>query len=217
MRFLPLLLSFSLSIFAVPCFSPPSDWEMAIPKKDSPFIQVAFLGKSDHLPRPKLNLAIEEIDVSAKEYLKAVKELHIKRPNTTWRDLGPFKTKAGPGRLTEIITTSVNGAVRMLQLIVVKDSKAYIMTGASAKEDFIEQQQNFIASFHSLSLLNRLFDPLSEPKKEKLTALFSHLGSGEKDLERQKLEKLVTEEYQEMGSYWSFLVLKEGCQKIFTE
>jgi len=206
----------------IPLFDPPEGWECAIADNLSPCIQVGFLGKGSTAFRPSVNLAIEEIDVSLKEYLKAVKEIHLGTAGTTWRDLGKFKTRSGEGRLTEIGTNSPLGSIKMLQMIVVSGHTAYILTGASIKEDFLRFQETFMKTFQSLRLAGDLFSPLPEAKKKQFEAFFSKLGQSIADDRERKakwadLQKLVIQEGPEMGNYWQILVLKSGREKIYSD
>lgn len=204
----------------IPLFDPPGDWECAFPDHLSACIQVGFLGKGSTPFRPSINLAIEEIDVGLKRYVKAVKEIHLAQKGTVWRDLGKFNTRLGEGRLTEIATTSPLGAVKMLQMIAVVDKTAYILTGAAIKDEFLRFQESFIQTFQSLRLAGDLFSPLPEAKKKQFEQFFSTLGQSAAEQSEQEakwidLQKLVGQENLGMGNYWQILVLKAGREKIY--
>ncbi len=222
-----LLLLAPLLLFSTPIchFSPPPGWEFALPKNLSPHIQVGFIGKGSSDFRPSINLALEEVDVSLKEYVKSVKKIHLSQPNTTWRDLGKFKQIAGEGRLTEISSRSGLGEVKMLQAIFIKDHKAYILTAAVEKKDYPNFYPAILQSLQSLTLSSDLIAALP---REELRQRFSHLYSSltqepEEDLENWKktkweeLQKIVLEECPEMGGHWQFLALKEGYTKIYSQ
>jgi len=215
--FLPFLVSSKEA--PVPIFDPPSGWECALPDNLSPCIQIGFLGKGSTSFRPSVNLAIEEVDVGLKEYVKAVKAIHLAASGTTWRDLGKFKTRSGEGRLAEIGTATPLGPVRMLQAIVVSNGRAYIMTGAAIKDDFLKFQETFIQTFQSLRLSDGLFSPLPKESKERFEAFFSGLGScaaeeAEREAKWADLQKMVIDE-KSLGLYWQILVLKSGREKIY--
>lgn len=204
----------------IPLFDPPQGWECAFPENLSPCIQIGFLGKGSTAFRPSVNMAIEEIDVGLQQYLKAVKAIHAEEPGTTWRDLGKFNTRAGVGRLTEICTTSHLGPVKMLQMIVVSGKAAYILTGASIKDDFLRFQETFMKTFQSFRLMSDLFSPLPSEKKKRFESFFSSLGqsavdAAEREAKWVDLQALVNQEVHEMGSYWQVLVLKSGREKIY--
>ncbi len=207
-------------------FLPPQNWEIAQPKHLSAHVQVGFIGKGSTDFRPSINLAFEQVDdVTMKEYLKAVKELHLAQPNTKWRDLGKFPTQAGEGRLTEISTGSPWGEVKMLQGIVIKEGTAYILTSAVLKPDLQKFQADILKSFRSLSLAPDFFSPIKDDQKRlELKGLFTSLGHfiGDEELaaEQKKqwelLQKKLSEDAAYMGSHWHYLVLKEGYAKIYS-
>lgn len=212
------------SISEICTFLPPAGWEIAQPKNLSQHVQVGFLGKGSGDFRPSINIAFEEVDVSLKEYVKAVRKIQTSQPNTQWRDLGKFPMKAGTGRLTEITTTTPWGEIKMLQALFVKNGKAYILTGAVLKQDLPKFQTDLLNSFRSLTLVPHLFATLPEnPQAAELRKLFASLGSisSEEDPERAQkqqwdsLQKAV-QGVGEMGPYWDYLVLKEGHAKIYS-
>ena len=218
-----LLTPFIFSSFAdpVPLFHPPNDWEFALPQHHSSFVQVGFLGKGSTAFRPSMNLATEVIDTSAREYLKAVKEIHLANPSTKWRDLGKFVTLAGEGRLTEITTISPAGEVKMLQMILVKGKMAYILTGAAIKADYLAIQKTFIKAFESFSLPTDLFSSLSQEEASPMKQFFENLASQssppskeEATLQWEEFQHLAENYSEKMGKYWQFLILKDGLQKF---
>ena len=216
-RILPFLfVSFIYS--DIPLFQPPLTWECAFPQKASQYIQIGFVGKGSTSFRPSINLAIEQIDFNLKQYIKAVKQIHESEPNTTWRDLGKFLTLSGEGRLTEITSLSPFGTIKMLQLILVKKNKAYIMTGAATKEDFLQCQHLFTTSFKSLTLVSDLLDLLSKEQKNQITDLLISVSKDSSIEEKNhcwnELQKKVLE-VSNLGVCWQFFVLKQGREAIF--
>lgn len=206
---------FFLLAAAICIFQPPSDWEIAQLKTPSPYVQIGFLGKGSSEFRPTLNFATEDVDGSLKEYVKAVKEIHLLEPQVKWRDLGKFATKAGEGRLTEISKPSPYGEMKVLQAIIVKDSKAYILTAAVLKQDFPKFQTQILDAFHSLDLTPDLWTPIADAEKRKeLREFFSGLGQTEDhETQIQNLQQQVGA-HSNLGPYWQFLALKEGIAKI---
>ncbi|MBI5272864.1 MAG: hypothetical protein HY861_02650 [Chlamydiia bacterium] len=206
----------------IPLFTPPAGWECAVAKELSSYVRVGFLGKGSSNFRPSMNLATEEIDVSAKQYLKAVREIHLAEPNTTWRDLGKFMTEAGEARLTEITTKALWGDIKMLQLILVKGKHAYILTGASSKDDFLTFQKAFVQAFQSLSLIPHLLIVLSPEEKSQFETFFTSIDSETATMTPQlqeakwvELQHKVLQGHENLGAYWQFLVLQEGRKKIY--
>lgn len=212
------LLSLCSLSATLPYFVPPVNWEAATPKSLSSYVQIGFVGKSSSEFCPSINLATEEVDVPLNQYVKAVKKIHAEEANTSWRDLGKFMMQAGEGRLTEITTSSPWGDVKILQALFVKDHTAYILTGASLKQEFAQFQNDFLKTFRSLSLVPDLLSPLPLEKKEQFNQLFAKwnesLSEASREEEWLNLQKAITG-CHEMGAYWQFLVLKEGRTKIF--
>jgi hypothetical protein len=202
----------------LPLFIPPSNWECKKPKDLSSYVQVGFIGKGSSSFHPSINFAKESVTVSLKEYVKAVKKIHSTEPQTSWRDLGKFKMKAGEGRLTEITTASPYGNIKMLQALFVQDATAYILTGAALAKEFAQFQNEFLSTFRSFSLISDLFDPLTQGKKEQFDALFATWDNVLEEEAREKewltLQKAITR-CPEMGTHWNFLVLEKGHTKIF--
>ncbi len=200
-------------------FSPPAGWQCAKPRNLSQHVQVGFIGKGSTQFHPSINLATEEIEVSLKEYVKDVKEIHLSDKNTTWRDLGSFAMKGGVGRLTEITSPSAWGEVKMLQAILVQGKMAYILTAAVLKKEYPNFQKEILESLQSLSLQPDLFAIVDEQKKSEIAQIFASLGnaSDAPEIKWKHLQKIIAEQYQEMGSHWQFLALQEGHSKIFSK
>lgn len=206
-------------------FIPPAEWRSADPKMLSPHVQVGFFGKGKTAFHPSLNLATEEVDnATMKEYLKAVKEIHESDRNTSWRDLGKFQTHAGTAELTEITTKNQWGEIKMLQIILIANKVAYIVTGAMLKEEFAVFRGPIIKAFRSLTITSDLFDSVSDQDKRKAlkdayvktTALQS---KNEETLKERKdafddFQKLVLNDYNEMGMHWQILLLKEAFDAL---
>jgi hypothetical protein len=201
-------------------FRPPTDWELVHPKQYTEHVQIGFVGKTSGQFRPSINLAIEKVDVSLKEYVKAVKKIHTAEPGTKWRDLGKFPMQAGEGRLTEITSTSPFGEIKQLQALFVKDDMAYILTAAAPKEEMLKLTNDLLKSLGSLSLTPDLLDSVEGKKKEDLKAAFSALGAvtaTEQAKQWEDLQKTVLGTCPEMGSHWHYLVLREGHEKIYSQ
>lgn len=222
MRLLLTALLAALCLYSetIPVFHPPDDWEFALPSCHSSYVKVGFLGQGSTPFRPSINLAIEEIDVPARQYLKAVKQIHLAEPSTSWRDLGPFTTQAGEGRLAEITTVGAAGEVKMLQMILVKKEKAYILTGAAIKKDYLSMQSVFTAAFRSLSLTEDLLSLLSDSAAQEIKKLLCCNDSEKPPSEEQTkrwelLQKAAEKQSPALGKYWQLLLLKQGHEKIY--
>ncbi len=162
-------LVFPLWAHATHCyFIPPKGWEFADPSHLSPRVQVGFvMVNKNNSFNPSLNLAIEEkVEVGMEEYLKCIKARHEKEHKNRWRDLGSFATPAGTARLTSLDTKTEGGEARLLQLILIKDKQAYILTAAASKEDFGQHHQEFEKAFRSLQLTDDLLKNLGDSAKQ---------------------------------------------------
>jgi len=149
MRILFILIA-SLAFAETCIFSPPSGWEKApAPPAD---ILIGYLGKGSTQFRPSITLASEEVELSLKDYAKAVKQIHLEDPNIKLRDLGKFNVVGGEGRLMEITSFCPCGEVKMLQALFVQGSKAYILTAAVLKKDFAEHQAELLKSLRSMTV-----------------------------------------------------------------
>lgn len=202
----------------VALFNPPSGWEIAQLKNPSPFVKIGFLGKGTGEFRPSINLAMEEdIDISLKEYVKTVKELQAAENSSQVRDLGPFPIQAGQGRLLEITNPSPWGDIKVLQLLFVQDKKAYVLTAAVLKEDFLKFQKEILKSFRSLTLTEDLFSIIDDAQKRNdFYAFFTKLGkTEEKDREWENLQTKASQ-FAHLGPYWVFLLLQEGHARIYS-
>lgn len=201
-------------------FSPPKDWQYAMPKQVSAHVEVGFIGDGPSFFHPSINLATEEFGGTLKEYLKAVKAIHTAESKTTWRDLGKFVMRGGEGRLTEICSPSPFGEVKLLQAILLKEHKAYILTAAVLKKEFTHLQKEILESLQSLSFHPDLFSALSDPeRKSHLEQIFARLDSlnpEEKKQEWENLQKQVIQGCPEMGGHWHYLALKEAHDRLFS-
>lgn len=203
-------------------FIPPQGWEIAKLLKPSPFIQVGFIGKATASFRPSINLAFEEVDVNLKDYVKAVKEIHLAEPGTQCRDLGKFPMQAGEGRLLEITSTSSHGEMKQFQALFVKDNTAYILTAAVLKEALPKIQMELIQSLKSLQLVPDLLSPLSDSQKKAFNELFAKEIENLRELPGEKrakslsrLEKILAEQFSDLGPHWRFLALNQMHAKLF--
>lgn len=206
-----LLFSTALSGAETCFFIPPKGWEIGNPEKLSPRVHIAFLGKSSSGLPPSVNLATEPVKISLEAYVEAVRKKHAADPNSRWRDLGTLKTSMGMGKLTEIESPTKVGKARIVQLIVVKDEIAYILTGAALKEEFSKYYKTFDQAFKSLQMTPNLIESYpSATKQLVLKELVENLTAESWDT----FEKKVINDFTEMGPYWQILLLQDARSKI---
>jgi hypothetical protein len=184
-------------------FIPPPGWDLADPARLSPRVKVGFLGQSSKGLLPSVNLATEKVSISLKEYIAAVKTIHEADPSTKWRDLGAYKTPFGEGRLTEVETKIGCGIARRMQLIVIHENVAYILTVGALKEEFSKHYKTFEAVFRSLCITDDLVAAVPPQKQALLRQLIEEKASWE----------TIISNFAEMGAYWQILFLQETLQK----
>ncbi|MCI0382570.1 MAG: hypothetical protein L0207_05940 [Chlamydiae bacterium] len=202
-----------------PLFVPPNGWEFALPQEDCSLVQACFKKKGSGFT-PSINFAIEKVAVSLEEYLRIVKSNYEEDyPHCTWKNLGWLKSQAGNGVVMEIDLPSQGGDMKLLQFVLFKDQKAYILTGATLKKDFFTYLPIFQKSFESLQFIPDLFSLISNEKKradlkEMISQTTFSLQKKEeniKSLEKRlyHLTSVLNRHYSEMGGYGHYLILKE--------
>lgn len=195
-------------------FSPPPGWIPADPKSVSSLVKIGFLDPKSRGFRSSINLAEEPIDCSLEEYLEAVKKIHTNQRRHEWSYLGTFATKLGEGALTQIDMPTSWGIIRLLQLIVVRNSKAYILTAATDKKHFLQFMQPFKEAFASLCLTEDLFSSIAdESKKNELLHLQQQALLG--NPEAFKLfQKEILALKNTPGPHWQALLLAEVTKNL---
>jgi hypothetical protein len=203
-------------------FLPPQGWEITDPTTLSPRVKIAFVKPKNQGFFPSMNLSVEKTSVSLSEYLKAVKAIHEQDRNNHWRALGKVHTATGLAQLTEIDTTSEWGPVRMLQLILLKEGHAYVLTAAALKKEFSKFYKEIQTAFRSLTLTTNLLSciPLLEKQeglKQKQESLF---GVAKEEHFQEKywpsFQQEVLTQFAEMGAYWQVLLLKQTQEELAT-
>ena len=215
-------------------FIPPKGWDLADQSKLSPRVKICFIGKSSNNLLPSVNLATEEVDVSLKTYIDIVKSDCERDPNCVWRDLGKYNTPLGEGRLTEREMKTKWGVSRQVQLIVIKDHKAYILTAGALKEEFSRHYQVFEAVLRSLTMTENLTASVSLEKKQLLQKMMGNLQTAfaaaiktgvsiEQAFESKNFQKefwkpfqqKIINDFTEMGAYWQILLLRDVQHQLF--
>ncbi|MGH2612222.1 MAG: hypothetical protein ACRDFB_04130 [Rhabdochlamydiaceae bacterium] len=209
-------------------FIPPKGWEIANPEILAPRVHICFLGKTSKGLAPSINLATEPVNVSLESYVEEVRKIHSADPNSRWRDLGKYKTLLGAGRLTELETPTEGGMARMVQLIVLKEGVAYVLTASAIKEEFSKYYKTFDQVLGSLQSTSNLIESYPYKKNqlkkliEELDQKFINSGSDFNSESFQKeswkpFENKIINDFTEMGPYWQILLLKELQTSIFIQ
>ncbi len=215
---------------------PPKGWDLADPKLLSKSVKIAFLKKNMGKFCPSLNLAVEKVNVSLSEYLKAVKNIHENNHRNRWRQLGKVRTASGVGQLTEIDTDTEYGSVRMLQLILIKNSVAYVVTAAALKEEIAQYYKEFQTAFRTLQITSDLVSTVPQMERRELLktqhqqmldAWQDVLASTSnkdpfQDPQFQKkywlpFQNVVINECEDMGAHWQVLMLKTTQEKMLAQ
>jgi len=186
---------------------------VADPETLSPRVHIAFVGKGSGLA-PTVNLATEPVTITLQAYVDAVRKIHIADPNAKWRDLGRFDTLLGAGKLTELEVATEQGKARLMQLMVVKEGLAYILTACALKEEFSKYYKLFDATFHSLQEADDLAACYPEEKRGELKQALEGLTGEEKWAD---FEQKIIQDFTKMGSYWQILLLSEARAKLLIE
>jgi hypothetical protein len=217
-------------------FVPPDGWEIADPNTLTPRVKIAFLKRSNKGFCPSINLAVEETTVSLSEYLKAVKAIHEQDRTNHWRALGKVRTQAGLAQLTEIDSNTDLGPVRILQLILIKEGRAYVLTAAALKEEISEYYKDFQAAFRSLTLTSDLLSNIPqlerrENLKEKQQQLLIAAQESLKSFSEKKnllddnnfqekhwapFQSFILENFKDMGTFWQIMLLKNNQEKLLS-
>lgn len=194
-------------------FTPPSGWQPLKPK-DLSRTQIGFAKKGSSYFNPSINLATEKVDCDLKEYLKAVKQIHLSGPNTRWSDLGNIEMKAGVGRLTEVRKPSPCGEIVLLQSIFLKGDTAYILTAAVLKKELISCQKEILSSFRSLELTPNLWSAIKD--EDLKDQLLSHFEPNQKN-RWDSFQQLIEKKTSDLGAYWQYIALQEGHAKLHAQ
>ena len=219
-----LLFCFSLHASETCFFIPPKGW---IPNLEicAPRVHICFLEPTSAGTPPTINLATEAVNVSLDAYIEEVRKIHSADPNSRWRDLGKFKSLLGDGRLFELETPAEAGMVRMVQLVVIKEGIAYILTASAAKERFSKYYQTFDEVLRSLQASSNLtasypscqLKTLVEELSQKYQTLGLEFSSDrfQEEVWKPFVNKII-KDFTEMGSYWQILFLQEVQTIILT-
>ncbi len=204
-----LLLTGSLMAQDYYYFIPPPNWEMANPSLNTQMTQANFISKAH--PGCSISLSSEPTEGSLKDYVAAVKTLFAQDPNARWRDIGPYKTACGEGRLVEIEMKSAMGDMRQLQLIVLHHDVAYIVTTSAPKGYFAILAPTFKKVLQSFDCTTDPLGALNDKTKRTTleNAISSFQTNGEKiESPEIALRKVVLEDFSEMGALWQIAVLQ---------
>ena len=216
-------------------FTPPEGWEIADPSKLPGHVKISFYKKNSQCGFcPSINLAIEETSASLSEYLKAIKAIHEQDRTNRWRALGKVRTAAGLAQLTEIDSTTEWGPVRILQIILLKEGKAYVLTAAALKDEMSSFYKEFQSAFRSLTLSSDLVgnipqlerrEKLKEKEQQLLKATLDSLSADKSTSSKTSpfdsqlwlsFQQMIIDDFKDMGAHWQILLLHGAREKILS-
>lgn len=206
---LSLYLAISLQA-ATPIFCPPKGWKPV--SSPSPKIASSFLLKTKKNFSPSLNFTIEEFSGTAEQYLSSLEKLYTNHSDHRFRRLGLLQTKTGNAHLTSLDMSTPAGKIRILQSILFKDEKVYILTGALAIEDFGSYQEELIKTFSSITFIDQLEQYIQSDKKKEIFAQKASLVLSKKEI--SSFIKFLEKEFCQEGSYWQSLAVEELVKKV---
>ena len=153
-------------------FSPPPGWKLADPKTLPKSVKIMVIGESiSHFP-PSMNLSLEPYKGSLKQYLKLIKNMDEARGNE-WKDLGPIRTEAGMGNLSQVDEPSQWGIKRLMRVILLKNNTVYILTASALKDDFPHFYDQFFTALRSLKIATDALEMISNPQQRSQLRLAS--------------------------------------------
>ena len=223
--FFLILILFSIKIFAeekTAFFIPPKNWVILNPKIYTKYIKVIFAKNEKTICRPTIILSMQETDLSLDDYTNKAKKEHEIDPNITYKILGPLDLLNGKAILSEVCKTVNTIDYKILQLILIKDCIAYVLTAASKKEDIVDNYKIFTDSFKTFELLDDLFSKVSiKTKKNLLESKYKSLIASSKKLDEKQntknlvsFEKYLDKNYQNEGKYFTMLVVEKAFKEI---
>ncbi len=208
-------------------FTLSSNWKLADPKKTPDGVTIALVYPKKGAISPSLNLTEEITSLSQEAYVDAVTNLYARDAKQQVRSVGDFLLKAGnTGHLLQIDRDEGYVALRQLQLIIVQEGKAHILTATVAKEEFLASLPEITAILRSTSLVKQValrdeirkqIDAARENlenelyKKNRSTYFFTKEFQGKK---WRPFERLIETLCADEGPYFQLLLIQEEQKKL---
>lgn len=200
----------------VPYFYVPHDWEMVDPKHYSDLIKISFVKNQKTFIRPSINLAIQKTSLTLNEYVNIAKQNHMADSQTNFIILDKTQLKQGEAIICKIDKTSESLDLDMLQMIFIKDEYAYVLTGATKKNDMVSYYKMFMKSFLSFELVDDVFLLISNQREKKdlllkiddIKSSSNILKKREKQKKLKSFEKYLDKKFQNLGKYFQILVFQ---------
>ncbi|MEC7838401.1 MAG: hypothetical protein VX777_00005 [Chlamydiota bacterium] len=146
-------------------FNPPEGWHLADPKALPPSVKLMVVGQSASSFPPSINLGTEKFDGNLKKYLNMIKSINESQ-GSDWKDLGTIRTQAGTASLSQVDAKTEWGEIRMMHVILVRETTAYILTAAALKEEFSKFYKDFFKSMRSLRFNKDVYDMIGSSARQ---------------------------------------------------
>ncbi|MDN3504817.1 MAG: hypothetical protein P0S95_04500 [Rhabdochlamydiaceae bacterium] len=215
-------------------FSPPKKWIVADQSKNAKKSKIAYIDKKlNAIFYPSISLNIYECKIPPKEYIEANIAANNKDRNQTCFSLGPIETQAGQGELIQIEHNHSIGKITILQTLLFKDSKVYILTGSALSKEISKYYDNYLTSFRSLNITPSFFDLMksSPASRDHIKLAFEEilliLEKAKQPLnnatvalvnkKRRIIERFLETDCSHFGTYLPILALEELKRKIQLE
>ena len=129
----------------------PDQWGIVNPEHYDPGILWLAAGSTRDGFTPTLNCAYEETSLSHADYVSAVQRQY---PADSWRKLGDFPTSSGTGALLCLDgdADTPSGRTKLLQLILVNDGLATVLTASTLATHWQETLQEMRPIMRSLRI-----------------------------------------------------------------
>jgi len=236
---------FSFSCFCITTdqpscfFTPPPNWVFLSPEKWAPRVEVAFIPKAKQGLAPSIVLAVEEIKVGLAEYLKVVRAIYKRTRKTSCYSVDLAEEGLahllGSAHLLRIDMETKYGPLCKLQLIFIKENKAYVLSATALKKEFSVYLKAFRETLKSFTCTCDLYASLPKDLKADLETLETAILKKWNTLLVQKtnfeelfnqtefqelywlpLQKKVLEDCQTLGAHWQMIVLRSIREQLHT-
>lgn len=188
-------------------FTPPKDWKLADPKTLSKRTIIGYIDTKKSGLYPSINLTTEKIQISFHEYLDVVRKNCLEKKQV-WKSLGMIETGSGKAALASIEVSTKFGTARLLQAVLMREERVFILTTCSLKKDFVKHMDIFKEVIHSMTITENLFFAIKDENKQK--AFLNAWQKKKNNIDSEEFERIVLKEGASLGSCWQILMLRQG-------
>ena len=130
----------------------PEPWEQMKPLETTPAsVKLLLRGQGQYEVPPTVNIAVEQLpqDTGPQKYLECVQAIYSTNPLARYTHLGALPGGREPLELVQVQLSTAWGEMELLQGILIRDGKAFIITASARQEEFCEQLPIFIRALQS--------------------------------------------------------------------